>query len=285
MGRLLPLPHVLVPATCGTLLRHCFVVLIAVATTGAVFFVNSANAQTGPVGQSRLAADHNASLSFGSETRDTIVVETARRISDINSPSRDDTPIITADGRLMFFNSTRFGERPWAHQLLGRYDDDIYVARSAADGNDIWREPTNLRSVNTSDDDGIVAISSSGHLLYYLSLRRGWQKDGGPFYQAERHGSDVSGTAGLGGGITRFFAAVPNKGQVRIFGASMSPDGTSFYFATTAYSQTDDHEIWVSHRSSTTAEWQTPENLGPRVNAGGGSYAPFIAADGNTLYF
>lgn len=217
---------------------------------------------------------------------DTVVLAaTADRIVGINSPSRDDTPIITADGRLMFFNSTRFGNRPWASEQAGRYDDDIYVAQAVSPGGDKWRQPENLSAINTSGDDGIVAISSSGRMLYYLSLRRGWQTNGGPFYHARRNGSSVEAMTGLGGGITRFFSSVPNKGRIRIFGASMSADALSFYFATTAYSHTGDHEIWVSQRASIESDWEMPENLGPNVNSGGGSYAPFIAADGRTLYF
>jgi OmpA-OmpF porin, OOP family len=261
-----------------SLSNRCRALLIALCTLAA-----TAHAQTG---DPSVAADLGAVSPIESESRDTATaVYHAERLAGINSPARDDTPIITADSRLMFFNSTRHGDRSWARSLRGRYDDDIYVAAAEGNAHDRWSAPVNLRAVNTSDDDGIVAISSSGHLLYYLSLRRGWQSDGGPFYQAERKGSEVSAMMGLGGGITRFFAGVPVKGNIRIYGASMSADGRSFYFATTAYSHSGDHEIWVSTRVSVESDWRTPENLGPLVNAGGGSYAPFIAADGRTLYF
>jgi OOP family OmpA-OmpF porin len=286
MGRTLPPSSVHSSAvrTCKAhpSLRWIAFVLILSASVGDRL---PAIAQSGV--QASTLADLSAPL-LEPPARDTVVAgadATAMRLAGINSPERDDTPIITADSRLMFFNSTRHGDRSWARTIMGRYDDDIYVATARTDGRDEWTEPVNLRSVNTSDDDGIVAISSSGHLVYYLSLRRGWQTNGGPFYQAERRGIEVAAMRGLGGGITRFFAGVPVKGNIRIFGASMSADGRSFYFATTAYSRTADHEIWVATRPSAEGEWGAPRNLGPLVNAGGGSYAPFIAADGRTLYF
>lgn len=280
------LPHALSSAQCDYQQPHRSHRIIPILAA-ACFLAGGqfAFAQTGRGVPEPVAAEVGATMFIDADARDTLFVESAQRIVGINSPARDDTPIITADGRLMFFNSTRYGERSWARKQAGRYDDDIYVSRAAGGESDSWREPTNLRPINTSDDDGIVAISSSGNQLYYLSLRRGWQKDGGPFYQAQRDGENVAQMIGLGGGITRFFAGVPLKSQIRVFGASISPDAKSFYFATTAYSHTGDHEIWVSHRSSTVHEWETPENLGPTVNACGGSYAPFIAADGRTLYY
>src|SRR5256885_215241 len=54
----------------------------------------------------------------------------ARRVQGVNSPDRDNNPIVSADGTVMFFNSTRRGDRPWAsfNPYQKRYDDDIYFA-------------------------------------------------------------------------------------------------------------------------------------------------------------
>src|SRR6185295_8199563 len=45
-----------------------------------------------------------------------------------DSTYRDDTPLITIDGRMMYFNSTRYGGRSWAklNKEHNRFDDDIY---------------------------------------------------------------------------------------------------------------------------------------------------------------
>lgn len=195
------------------------------------------------------------------------------------------TPRVTADGRMMFFNSSHLDSRAWAKRMQGgsRYDFDIYYTLRDTNerGEEGWGPPVNLGpSINTSEDDGVEAISPSGNTIYFTSLKKDWVLEGGPFYSAELEATNWKNIRGLGGGITRFFN---RSGPFRIYGASLGPNGRAFYFATTAQSRSGDQEIWVSYLRE--GEWGDPENLGTIVNAGNGSYAPYIAADGRTLYF
>lgn len=210
------------------------------------------------------------------------------KIAGINSPDRDNTPLVSADGNILFFNSTRQGDRPWAkfNPIKNRYDDDIYFSiRKSQDGaGEEWSEPVNIGAqLNSSEDDGIVAISPDGQSLYYNSLKRGWEADGGPFYRTRLSGTNWTDVKGLGGGITEFFKTREPGNRYRIYGGSISSDGRDFFFATTVHSRTGNHEIWASHFNG--KEWSYPVNLGPEINHGGGSYAPCIAADGKTLYY
>ena len=212
---------------------------------------------------------------------------TASRVDGINSADRDDTPLISADQRVLFFNSTRQAARPWARRVSReRYDDDIYFTTHLGDSAAAaWSAPVNLASVNTGEDDGVAAISPSGNVIYLLSLRAGWEKRDGPFFRGRLDGTELSDLQGMGGGITRFFSEHGQFAAIRIYGASVDPYAKAFYFATTVGSTTRDHEIWVSRRNTADEPWGYPENLGRAVNAGGGSYAPLIAFDGRTLYF
>lgn len=210
------------------------------------------------------------------------------KVAGINSPDRDNTPLVSADGNVLFFNSTRHADRPWAkfNQIKNRYDDDIYFAvRVSSDQpGEQWSAPANIgQDINSSEDDGIAAISPDGHSLYFNSLKKGWEQDGGPFYRSRLSGMSWNDTKGLGGGITEFFKAREPGNRYRIYGGSISSDGRDFYFATTVHSRTGNHEIWVSHWDG--SAWSYPENLGLDINHGAGSYAPCIAADGKTLYF
>jgi outer membrane protein OmpA-like peptidoglycan-associated protein len=87
----------------------------------------------------------------------------------------------------------------------------------------------------------------------------------------------------MGGGITRFFISRDKTKRFLVYGASISSDGKDFYFATTVHSPTEKHQIWVAHLEN--GEWSDPVNIGPDINRPEGSYAPFIAADGKTLFF
>ena len=201
---------------------------------------------------------------------------------------RDNTPLVTVDGRIMFFNSTRCGDRPWARMIEDstRWDDDIYyrLRRHSFDGKERWSEAVNVGPViNTSADDGVAAISPNATRMYFVSLRRGWDTNGGPFYVAELEGASVKSVKAMGGEISRFFQKRDRSRNFNIYGAAIDAYERSFYFATTVHSSRSELEIWVSHFDGTS--WGAPINLGEAVNAPGGSYSPFIAADGKTLYF
>lgn len=210
------------------------------------------------------------------------------KVNGVNSFDRDNSPVISADGSIMFFNSTRRGEREWArfNYHKNRYDEDIYYSerdRSRSDG-EYWKTPVNLGPlVNSSEDDGVVAISPDGQTVYFNSLKQGWEHDGGPFYNATLRGVQWSNMQGLGGGITRFFLTREKNAGFLVYGATISSDGKDFYFATTVHSSNGEHQLWVSHLVD--GQWGDPVNLGHDVNARAGSYAPFIAADGKTLFF
>jgi outer membrane protein OmpA-like peptidoglycan-associated protein len=195
---------------------------------------------------------------------------------------------VSADGLLMFFNSNRRADRPWATFNLRsrRFDDDIWVASRipAARDQERWSPPVNLGApINSSGDEEIAALAPDGQRAYFTSLRPGWEADGGPYYVAALHGSAWTSLKGLGGGITDFFRDRDRAKSFRVYGASISPDGRAFYFATTANSTNGEQQIWVSHLGD--SGWEYPRNLGPRINGVGGSCAPFIAADGKTLFF
>jgi outer membrane protein OmpA-like peptidoglycan-associated protein len=210
------------------------------------------------------------------------------KASGINSPNRDNSPIISADGTIMFFNSTRRGNRPWArfNPAKSRYDDDIYYATRNFMRQDaeVWNDPVNLGpSINSSEDDGIAAISPDGQKVYFTSFKKGWEGEGGPFFEARLHGSEWSDIKGLGGGISSFFLTREKGVKFLIYGATISSDGKDFYFATTVHSSTGKHRIWVSHLLD--SGWSYPVDLGPTINSPEGSYAPFIASDDKTLFF
>ncbi|RAU83056.1 OmpA family protein [Pontibacter arcticus] len=77
----------------------------------------------------------------------------------VNSKAWDSQPSLSADGRTLYFTSTRGG---------GVGKEDIWVTYMAADG--IWLKPENLgRNVNTTARDMAPSIHSSGSTLYFVS--------------------------------------------------------------------------------------------------------------------
>jgi len=82
---------------------------------------------------------------------------------DVNSSQAEPSACLSADGRELYFTSTRHG---------GFGGRDIYV--SYADSNGVWGEPRNLgNSINTSADEDGVFVSNDGAMLYFSSNRHG----------------------------------------------------------------------------------------------------------------
>lgn len=277
---------------------HLQKVLTIPLIAASLFCATAASAQLVPTILAKRSTDRLASLvggpfSLNGQASGTMMAGLselkAERVKGINSDARDNNPIISADGSLIFFNSTRRGDRAWARfsPTWNRYDDDIYYAtRSVVRLDDeVWNEPINLGSeVNSSEDDGVAAISPDGQRVYFSSLKNGWEADGGPFYNARLSGTTWTSIEGLGGGITEFFRTRDRSARFRIYGAAISPDGREFYFATTVHSTSGNHQIWVA-RKNDQGQFEYPQNLGPMINSMEGTYAPFLASDGKTLFF
>lgn len=77
----------------------------------------------------------------------------------VNSPEWDSQPSLSADGRTLYFTSTRRG---------GQGQEDIYVTTLQADG--AWAPAQNLGTpVNTPGKDMAPFIHASGTTLYYVT--------------------------------------------------------------------------------------------------------------------
>lgn len=67
-------------------------------------------------------------------------------------------------------------------------------------------------------------------------------------------------------------------------GACLSPNGLSIYFSSTRAGTLGNHDLWVSQRTSLTAAWGAPQNLGI-LNTGNIENFPTLSADGKTLFY
>ncbi|MHC4507478.1 MAG: LamG-like jellyroll fold domain-containing protein [Planctomycetota bacterium] len=81
----------------------------------------------------------------------------------VNSPAVDNSPVISADGLLLFFESNRSG---------GYGDFDIWFTRRTST-NDNWGPATNLGPpVNTASIESVPGIAPDGKQFYFLSTNR-----------------------------------------------------------------------------------------------------------------
>ncbi|MBW3555070.1 MAG: hypothetical protein KY466_16300 [Gemmatimonadetes bacterium] len=69
------------------------------------------------------------------------------------------------------------------------------------------------------------------------------------------------------------------------FGAAMSNDGLSLYFASPRPGGLGGNDLWVARRARPGDDWGAPANLGPPVNSRFNDAAPNLSRDGHLLLF
>ncbi|MCU0438693.1 MAG: hypothetical protein MUC49_12350 [Raineya sp.] len=201
----------------------------------------------------------------------------------LNSSYREVNMSITPDGRYMFFMSSR-GLMPWSREGYtnfkgqSQYDGDIWY--SERKGKD-WQIPVCLSSnINTNMGEDEPNVSPDGQIVYFQSWHNdvgsSWEDDGGPYYKALRYGSNWGKKTGLGGGISSFF--IDNRYATD--GMTISPDGKVFIVAA-GKDYDGAMDLYISYLQN--GYWSYPKML--TISTLGDERSPFIAADGETLYF
>jgi outer membrane protein OmpA-like peptidoglycan-associated protein len=188
----------------------------------------------------------------------------------VNSPYDDLGPIITADGRTIYF-----GRENSPENIGGKTDgEDIYITTST-DGV-TWSKSKNLGPpINNAETNNMAAVSADNNLLMFC------RADG--FQIRKRTKAGWSEPEYLN---VRF------KNEAKTMEANLSSDGKAIVFtsklAQNLFYSTDNElsekDVYVTLQDDK-GNWGAPINLGKQINTSGDELSPFLAADGRTLYF
>ena len=189
----------------------------------------------------------------------------------VNSAQLDWIASISTDGLTLYFQSNRPG---------GYGKTDIYMTTRAT-RNDPWGPPVNLGpTINSSATDADVWISADGLELYFMSTRSGGY--GGFDLWVTRRATE-NDPWGVPVNLGPVVNSAYNEG-----GAGLSPDGLLLLLQDNGSPRPGGYgssDFWLTRRASRSDPWQTPVNLGPKVNGPGLEFLPRIAPDGHTLFF
>lgn len=203
----------------------------------------------------------------------------------INSEYQDYAPIISADESVMIFTSRRKGSTGGLVDENGDYYEDIYISYNEGGQ---WQPPMKIdslstlkeikgprwskakkisRAINTDKHDAAIGLSPDGQKLFIYRNE--------DIYESTLIGTDWQLPVKLNPNINTKYKE-PS--------ASLSPDGKTLYFISDRKGGRGGKDIYIS-RKLNNGDWGPAENLGPKVNTPFDEDAPYIQADGKTLYF
>ncbi len=183
-------------------------------------------------------------------------------------------PVPTPDGKGLYFNRTRFAGNTEGLAETG----DIWLSQRTEEGR-TWAAPTRPDrppGLNTAQNNAVQAVvgpAGSPSLLLLGTYDASPLRDQGAARVA------VGGSAGPTPlRISNFSSLSPGTGFF------MTPDEKMLLLSLEREDSQGGNDLYLS-RADGAGGYSAPQNLGMVVNSPGYEFAPWLAADGKTLYF
>lgn len=190
----------------------------------------------------------------------------------VNEETNDFSPVLSLDESTMFFTSRRL--RPDSSNSTirdldtGEWKEDIYVSFKNEEG--LWTEPE-LLNLNSDAHDATISVSPDGQTLFIYRDNYG----DGQVMESKLIGETWSEPVLLGSDIN-----TPSWETH----ATISADGNTLYFVSDREGGYGKRDIYRCVKLPN-GEWSKSLNIGDVLNTQYDEDAPFLTADGKTLYF
>ncbi len=189
----------------------------------------------------------------------------------INTKYPEYVPLISADETVLYFTSRRPGSTGNITDAWGNYYEDVYVSYYKKGD---WSEPANVGSpINTKTHDACVALSADAQQM--IIYRTSKDDISGDLYTTQATIDGWSAPEKLGPQINTEFKEVS---------ACFSPDGNSIIFSSDKPGGLGGKDLYKVVKLPN-GKWSLATNMGNSINTKYDEDAPFISADGNTLYY
>lgn len=189
----------------------------------------------------------------------------------VNSLYDEQSPVISPDGRTLFFT---VGNHP---QNVGGQKDpgDIWISRRAGDQ---WSAPIHAGELlNNRGYNAVAGISVNGDQLF---LHGHYDASGQP---ARSQGISISSNTGSGWSRPANIRIPYYLNRSGLLSGAISGDGSVFIFSAETYGTRGVEDLYVSFNID--GKWSEPQNLGPTINTQFQELTPSLSADAKTIYF
>ncbi|MEO8761717.1 MAG: hypothetical protein ABI388_09775 [Bacteroidia bacterium] len=189
----------------------------------------------------------------------------------INTKYPEYVPLISADESVLYFTSRRPGSTGNIIDAWENYYEDVYVSYYK---NGEWTNPENVGSpINTKTHDACVALSADAQQM--IIYRTSKDELSGDLYTTQATKDGWTNPEKLGPQINTEFKEVS---------ACFSPDGNTIVFSSDKPGGFGAKDLYKVVKLPN-GKWSLPSNLGNSINTKYDEDAPFISADGTTLYY
>jgi len=204
--------------------------------------------------------------------RDTLIAQDDSLVLEnlgpnINSRYDEVGPVISPDGKTLYFDRSNHPDN------FG--DDDIWVSTLRPDGS--WSPAVNFGPpLNNRYNNFVCSVTPDGNtlLLGNVYLPDGTMGPGASIVRRTRNGWGKPEALKI-----RNYYSVAQAVNYRL-----ANDGRTLLMSVQRSDGYGEMDLYVSFLEKN-GEWSEPLNLGPDVNTAGFDRTPFLAADGETLYF
>ena len=163
------------------------------------------------------------------------------------------------------------GERMVFSRRKG-HQEDLYTSYKTSEG---WAEAQAITSLNTAGNEAAHCLSQDGSTIIYTSCERRDSYGGCDLYMSRLEDGQWTVPVNLGAPVN----SIAWESQ-----PSLSADERTLYFTSNRPGGYGGRDIWISEMDLS-GRWSQPENAGKNVNTKKNEEAPFLHADGKTLYF
>ena len=194
--------------------------------------------------------------------------------NNVNNEFADYTPVISLDGKSLYFTS----RRPWENNesdafkdpMLNNYTEDIYMSINNGAGG--WSSPSRMIFCSPEINEATIAVSADERRIYAYEDVTG---------AGDLYFSDFSSNT------FQTLEQVELKGVNTEFWethCTVTPDGRNMYFVSDRPGGFGGRDIYriVKLPDGT---WSNPINLGANINTIYDEESPYITVDNKTMYF